>query len=109
MLHSAGTQRIEAHTRELAAQLAGGLCELGLPVRGGAQHPRRDHLVSVGTPGQGHNASEDARMQSLYEALAAGGVKLSIRKDMLRFSFHLYNDRSDVDRVLDIARGWSRR
>jgi selenocysteine lyase/cysteine desulfurase len=47
-------------------------------------------------------------MQSLYDALSAQGVKLSIRKDMLRFSFHLYNANEDVDRVLDIVRSWMR-
>ena len=104
LLHSAGTPRIEAHTRGLAARLAYGLAQLGLPVCGGVGHSLRDHIVSVGTPGEGHNASDDVRMQALYDALAAGGVKLSIRKDLLRFSFHLYNDESDVDRVLDIAR-----
>ena len=108
LLDTVGAAHIEAHARALANQLAAGLCELGLPVRGGPVHPRRDHLVSVGNPGEGHNASGDARMQSLYDALAAGGVKLSIRKDMLRFSFHLYNSTDDVDRVLEIARGWSR-
>lgn len=108
LLNGFGTERIEAHARILADRLAAGLCELGLPVRGGPQHPRRDHLISVGTPGEGHNATGDARMQSLYDALAAAGVKLSIRKDMLRFSLHLYNSTDDVDRVLDIARGWSR-
>jgi len=108
LLNTLGVENIETHVRALANRLAGGLCELALPVLGGPLHPRRDHLVSVGTPGEGHNVSGDARMQSLYEALAAGGVKLSIRKDTLRFSFHLYNNTDDVDRVLEIARGWSR-
>ena len=108
LLNGVGTQRIEAHVRALAGRLAAGLIDLGLPVRGGPEHPRRDQLVSVGTPGEGHNASADPRMQSLYDALAAAGVKLSIRKDMLRFSFHLYNEAEDVDRVLDVTRAWSR-
>lgn len=108
LLERVGTERIESHTRDLANRLASGLDELGLPVCGGAQHPRRDHIVSVGTWGQGHNSSSDLRMQSLYDALSAQGVKLSIRKDMLRFSFHLYNANEDVDRVLDIVRSWMR-
>jgi selenocysteine lyase/cysteine desulfurase len=104
-----GTPAIEAHTRSLANQLAQGLHELGLPVFGGQHHRLRDHIVSVGVPGEGHNASGDPRMQSLYDALSSQGVKLSIRKDMLRFSFHLYNNSSDVDRVLDIAGRWATR
>jgi cysteine desulfurase / selenocysteine lyase len=109
LLHSVGQQRIEAHATGLAGRLAHGLAELGLPVCGGAQHPARDHIVSVGRPGTGHNASGDPRMQSLYDALSAARVKLSIRKDMLRFSFHLYNNEADVDRVLDVAGAWARR
>lgn len=108
LLQGVGTESIGGHTRGLAGRLAVGLMALGLPVCGGPAHPLRDHIVSVGTPGEGHNASGDARMQALYEALGAGGVKLSIRKDMLRFSFHLYNDESDVDRVVEIARAFTR-
>ncbi len=104
-----GTQRIQAHTRILADALAQGLCHLGLPVFGGTSHPLREHIVSVGEPGQGHNASGDERMQSLYDALIAHDVKLSIRKDMLRFSFHLYNSMQDVERVLDVTRRWAKR
>ena len=104
-----GTRRIEAHTRILADALAQGLCHLGLPVFGGISHPLREHIVSVGEPGQGHNASGDERMQSLYDALIAHDVKLSIRKDMLRFSFHLYNSMQDVERVLDVTRRWAKR
>jgi cysteine desulfurase/selenocysteine lyase len=106
LLDRLGVPTIEAHTRALAGRLARGLAELGLPVRGGAANAERDHIVSVGEPGTGHNASGDPRMQSLYEALSSQGVKLSIRKDMLRFSLHLYNNEDDVAGVLDIARRW---
>ncbi len=106
LLEQVGIANIQSHTHALAAQLAQGLSDLGLPVCGGATHPARDHIVSVGSPGAGHNASGDALMQSLYEALSANGVKLSIRKDMLRFSLHLYNNEADVLHVLKIATSW---
>lgn len=108
LILSIGTVRIEAHTRALADALAQGLCQLGLPVFGGISHPQREHIVSVGTPGQGHNASGDRRMQTLYDTLVAHDVKLSIRKDMLRFSFHLYNSMEDVERVLEVTRQWAK-
>ena len=47
-------------------------------------------------------------MQTLYDALVAHDVKLSIRKDMLRFSFHLYNSMEDVERVLEVTRQWAK-
>ena len=70
---------------------------------------RYRYLLSQGVSGL--SVAFDLPTQIGYDsddALAAGGVKLSIRKDMLRFSFHLYNSTDDVDRVLEIARGWSR-
>lgn len=109
LIESIGIPSIETHTRALAARLAKQLCGLGLPVCGASLDADRDHIVSVGIPGAGHNLSANPRMQSLYEELSREGVKLSIRKDTLRFSLHLYNNDDDVARVIDIARRWSSR
>jgi selenocysteine lyase/cysteine desulfurase len=34
---------------------------------------------------------------------------LTVRRGMLRFSLHLYNNEADVDRVLDLVREWQGR
>ena len=46
-------------------------------------------------------------MQSLYEHLSAHGVKLSVRRGALRFSIHVYNDASDIERVLALCSEWN--
>ena len=43
-------------------------------------------------------------MNTLHEALTREVVHLSIRKGVLRFSLHAYNNEEDVDRVLEIAK-----
>jgi cysteine desulfurase/selenocysteine lyase len=108
MINNIGVDRIESHAVGLSTRLAVGLAGLGLPVCGAPAGQHRGHIVCVGRLGEGHDATGDARMQSLYDALQAQGVKLSIRKGTLRFSFHLYNSEEDVERVLAIATAWSR-
>lgn len=103
-LAAIGIERIERHARQLARDFAAGLLELGLPVAGGAPGPHLAHIVSVGAPGASHYAAQDERLERLYRHLAAHRVRLSIRRGMLRFSFHLYNSAQDVARVLELTR-----
>jgi len=51
-----------------------------------------------------HDATHDAEMVRFHEHLTANGVRLTIRRGMLRFSFHLYNNDADVRKVLELAR-----
>jgi selenocysteine lyase/cysteine desulfurase len=100
-----GTASIEARVVRLASELAAGLAELGLPVTQPPAGIERSHIVTVGTLGAGDaNSSHDPQLNKVGAALAAGGVKLTVRKGLLRFGFHGYNDQSDVRRVIDIAR-----
>lgn len=102
-----GMQRVEAHLRGLAARLAVGLLELDLPVVGGAPGPHLAHIVSVGRSGGGrHYTAEDPAMNELHRHLLSAGIHHSIRSGVLRFSVGVYNDGSDVDRVVDVARAW---
>lgn len=104
-----GTPAIEAHVCRLARRLAEGLAALDLPTPGIAAGAQLANLVCVGDFGDGgHDSVDDQRMASLHRALQAEGVRLSVRRGMLRFSLHLYNDDADVDRVLDIAQRWRR-
>ena len=125
LLGEFGAAAVEAHAVGLAGELAAGLGALGLPVVGfsgdgavggggdaGAVAVServsgaggRSHLVSVGSPGRGgHRSAEDPRLEALYRRLREAGVGLSLRRGVLRFSCHLWNDRSDVERVLEVA------
>jgi cysteine desulfurase/selenocysteine lyase len=102
-----GIQRIEPHVRGLAARLASGMLELGLPVAGGEPGPHLGHIVAVGESGGGrHYTADDPRMNRLYEHLVANRVRLAIRRGILRFSLHVYNNEADVDRVLALTSDW---
>jgi cysteine desulfurase/selenocysteine lyase len=107
LIHELGTPAIEKHVRGLAFRLIEGMLELGLPVAGGPPGPRIGHIVAVGTSGGGrHYTADDPRMNSLHDYLIENGVKLAIRRGILRFSLHCYNNTDDVDRVLQFTREW---
>jgi cysteine desulfurase/selenocysteine lyase len=99
-----GTERIERHAVGLAHDLARGMLDLGLPVCGGAPGPHLAHIVTVGKMSADHYGTGDERLSGLYDYLAANRVKLSIRRGTLRFAFHLYNNRDDVARVLELTK-----
>lgn len=109
LIHALGMDQIEPHVRGLAARLASGLHELGLPVAGGAPGPHLAHIVAVGESGGGrHYGADDPAMNDLHEHLTRNGVKLSIRRGVLRMSIGLYNNETDIDRVVDLCREWVR-
>jgi selenocysteine lyase/cysteine desulfurase len=95
---------IERHVVSLSHALARGFLELGLPVAGGEPGPHLAHIVTMGSMSGNHYGTEDERFNRLYEHLVANRVKLSIRRGMLRFSMHVYNNMDDVERVLQLTR-----
>jgi len=100
---------VEDYVLSLAAHFAERMLAIGLPVYGGRPGPHSSHIVTVGAAlGQAHDAARDLEMSKLYEHLVAAGVRLSIRRDLLRFSFHIYNNRDDVDEVVRLCEGWLR-
>ncbi len=102
-LRTVGSAAVEAHALRLAGRLADGLDALGLPVYGGPG-PRTSHIVAVGSAlSDEHDRVSDAALVALHDFLVTNGVRLTIRRGMLRFSFHVYNDESDVDAVLSLA------
>jgi len=107
LIGEVGVAKIEAHVRGLAADLARGFLELGLPVAGGEPGPHLAHIVAVGGPGGGHHdTADDPALNELNRHLLQGGVRHSIRKGVLRFSVGAYNSDEDVARTLDVARRW---
>lgn len=100
-----GTQHIEPRVVGLATALAEGFEALDLAVSRPPETVARSHIVTVGELGAGDaHGSHDPRLNRIGAALQAGGVKYTVRKGMLRFGFHCYNDESDVARVLELAR-----
>jgi cysteine desulfurase / selenocysteine lyase len=99
-----GADAVEKYVVGLSHRLATGLLDLGYPVCGGTPGPHLAHIVSVGELGSGgHDSTQDPRFAALYRHLTANGVRLSIRRGILRFSLHLYNTEADVGRVLALV------
>jgi selenocysteine lyase/cysteine desulfurase len=109
-LAAVGTIAIESHVCALAAKLAAGLAELGLPVFGGAESVERAHIVALGDHlSDQHDATSDTQMLMLHEHFEAARVRHTIRRGMLRLSLHYYNDSDDISRIIAAARKWSAR
>jgi cysteine desulfurase/selenocysteine lyase len=107
LIHSIGMDQIEPHVRGLAARLASGLLELGLPVAGGEPGPHLAHIVAVGETGGGrHYSADDPAMNDLYDHLTANRVLTSIRRGVIRMSIGLYNNEEDIHRVVELSREW---
>lgn len=134
LIEEVGTEVVEAHVRELAGRLAEGLLDEGMPVIGDPRGPGRAHIVTLGfftggvheAAGAGgvHEAA-GARTEGAHETTVARtgdgpdlvdlhrflnerGIVHSLRNGMLRFSVGLYNDATDVERVLEGVRRWRR-
>ena len=104
LLSETGTEKIERHVRRLSHRLASGFLQLGLPVCGGKPGSHLGHIIAVGVSGGGrHYTAEDPAMNILHDRLVENGVHLSIRRGVLRFSLHGYNNEDDIDQILDIA------
>lgn len=105
LLLNLGMPQVEAHVMALSRELGSGLRDLGLPVCAGASDDGLAGIVTVGIYGSGGDkASSDEKMNRLYAHLKANQVVLSMRRGVLRFSFHVYNNRDDVQRALQLAR-----
>jgi selenocysteine lyase/cysteine desulfurase len=99
------TRNIEPYVVRSAHALANGLFDLGFPVCGGAPGPHLAHIVCVGAYGSGGDKrGADERMNRFYKFLIENRVKLSMRRGVLRFALHVYNNMDDVARVLDLAK-----
>ena len=101
-----GTREVERYVTQLGHALAQGFLDLGLPVSGGKPGPHLAHIVTVGTMDDNHYGSNDDKFNRLYAWLGENRVKLSIRRGVLRFSLHLYNNMDDVARVHDLTRAF---
>jgi cysteine desulfurase/selenocysteine lyase len=102
------TRRIEPYVQRLTHTLANGFLDLGLAVAGGEPGSHITKIVTLGAMSADHYGTGDERYNRLYAHLVDNRVKLSIRRGMLRFSLHVYNNTDDVDRVLELTRGFLR-
>jgi cysteine desulfurase / selenocysteine lyase len=98
-----GTQNIERHVTGLSQALVQGYLDMGVPVAGGQPGPHLAGIVTIGNMSTDHYGTGDERFNGLYQYLSDHQVKLSIRRGLLRFSMHAYNNLDDVNRVLELS------
>jgi selenocysteine lyase/cysteine desulfurase len=101
------TRAIEDRVHNLTTRMIEGLRRAGVPVFAPQPGIHRAHIVAIGEAlGNQHDTTDDPKMHSLYTWFTENGVRLIIRRGILRASFHFYNNAEDVDRLVDIARHW---
>lgn len=110
LLMAVGPGAVQDHVFGVARYFANRMLDIGLPVFGGRPGAQSSHIVTVGSNlGYDHDAAGDLEMSELHEHLTANGVRLSIRRDLLRFSFHIYNNSDDADEVVRLSEQWLRK
>ena len=103
MLLAASSQAIEDHVLGLSGRMIDGLEALGLEVCSGRRGDGLCHMVTAGRFGAGgHYSSSDERLRTLFETLIAERFVLSLRRGLVRFSLHFYNNENDVDAALAV-------
>ncbi len=105
-LGTGGTNGIEQYVTRLVHALAQGYLDMGVPVAGGKPGPHLAGIVTIGNMTANHYGSDDVRFNGLYKHLGDNQVKLSIRRGLLRFSLHAYNNMDDVNHVLALSRAF---
>ncbi len=107
LLLSVGVKRIEQHVPRLNKKLAAGFKELGIPTTVPAHEINLSHTLSVGTLNPHvHDKCGDEEMESLSQYLQKNKIAFSLRRGMLRFTLHVYNDDQDIDHILRCASEW---
>ncbi|MFM0303653.1 aminotransferase class V-fold PLP-dependent enzyme [Paraburkholderia sediminicola] len=110
LLLDLGPQEVQSYVFDLARKFTNRILDLGLPVFGGPPGAHSSHIVTVGADISDNNdVVGNLDMSSLYQHLVANGVRLSIRRNLLRFSFHIYNNESDIDVVTALMTEWVKR
>jgi selenocysteine lyase/cysteine desulfurase len=92
-LRRVGVDRALAHDLYLAGRLVEGLRAMGAEIVAPAGKALATPIVGARFPGRDPKA--------VVRRLGEAGVVVSPRRDLVRFSPHLYNDEADIDRALD--------
>jgi len=92
----AGVERIEAHALHLSAALTRGLAELGFKLISSTDPGEQSHIVVFAPPAGGPSIAELSKLLNEHR------IRHTVRRFGLRMSFHMYNDISDVERILAV-------
>ncbi|VUX56038.1 Cysteine desulfurase [uncultured Woeseiaceae bacterium] len=107
LLLAVGSKKIDRYVSGLAAHFAHGLKDTGVPVSSGVPGSTLSHIVTAGTYDQDvHETASHPATESLAKYLRTNRVVCCVRRGMIRFSLHMYNNKADVNRVLELIRQW---
>jgi cysteine desulfurase / selenocysteine lyase len=95
LLDETGLDRIEAHLDELSMQLCDSLASKDYEIVSSRAPGERSAIVCIR-----HRGGESCN--ALAERLLAENIIVSPRNDVLRIAPHFYNNRSDIDRLVDV-------
>ena len=98
IIEELGINSIETYVTQLSARLATRLREVHVPVYG---HKEAEiaHTVCIGNYGKDIDS-----VNKLYENFNANNIRTCIRRNMIRFTLHAYNNDNDIDKVVEIAK-----
>ena len=87
-----GVEAIENRVLDLADRLMSGLSELGADIVTPRERGARGNLACIrcGDP------------KAVTKRLGKANIAMALRRDVLRFAFHAYNNVADVERVLEV-------
>ncbi len=94
MLLEAGVANTAAHIAGLLDHAAGALEAIGCDVSPAPEH--RAGILMI--------KPRSANVDALAEACAERNIAVSVRRGRLRLSAHLYNDRDDIDALVELLR-----
>jgi len=101
VLNALGTAAIDRHTSALAARLAKTLAGEGAPVR----IPAAGHGANIVCVESQHGVEP---VVALQKYLKERNVQAALRRNVVRFSFHCYNNLDDVEAAEAACRSWLR-
>lgn len=93
-----GIGNVAAWGQGLVDRLTTGLDERCYELLSPRQGPRRSSLVFVTHRDPGRN-------REVHRALSQAGIDVALRREHLRFSPHVHNTESDIDRALEVLAG----
>jgi len=98
LLEKIGISPIDTYVTNLTSKLAKGLRHTNVPVYG-REEANTAHTICVGEFGK-----ELDVVNGFYSSLTENNVRVCMRKNMIRFTLHAYNNENDVDKVIEIAK-----
>jgi len=97
LLREVGIQHIYKHLIEITDYAIEGLKEAGYKIYTNEKQKQRSGIVTFDAKGDS---------QELFDKLKANKIVCALRSDMIRISPHFYNNKDDIDKLLDVCRSY---